>query len=622
MAATVYQFGDFELDCERFELRRRGRALRLERKPLEMLILLAASEGRLVMRSEIAQHLWDGEVFVDTEHGINTAARKVRQALGDNPDTPRFLHTVPGKGYRFEGATAKIDASTAAGTLPDAEAGKGMPVAAPAHSWPKRWVVVLCGAVAAAVVAVLALNARGGSLFDHTTRPPVHSLAVLPIENLSGDPGQNYLAEGMTDELTTMLAKDSTLRVISRTSVMQYEGVHRPVAEIARELNVDGIVEGSLARSGENVHVTLQLIDAPTDTHLWAESYERGADDLVALPEDAARSIAHVTRSMVALSPPHKYVNPAAHDAYLHGRYLWFSENSEASGQYFLKATEIQPDYAEAWSGLANYYGILTVDGRNDPRGIVGLQKAAAEKAIALNDSLAEAHLAMSASDWVVDWDLNAALSEVNRAIELDPGFAEAYHLRWKLLSMLNRPDEALRDQRKAMELDPFERPWAMALALCYARRYDDSIAEARQRLEASPDNAILEAVLALAYLGKGLPRQAVEAQQRFLMLSRKDAAAESVGRAFAEGGYKAVLRWQIGDAEARGQKQYVSPVTLSGLYAQLGDKRRAVALLNEGVAQHSPQLFEIQNDPSFDALHTDPGYRSLVRKMGLPAAY
>ena len=625
MAAGILEFGEFQLDCARFELRRNGTPLRLERQPMELLILLASSGGRLVTRDEIARSLWNSEVFVDTEHGINTAIRKIRHTLREDPDNPRFLQTVTGKGYRFVGVTPAPDSSQSQSSADPLLA------AAPAIAFTpslgirggrRGWLIASVAAVMLIVAGFATFGAR--IVRGHTTRPAITSIAVLPLDNLTGDPSQNYLADGMTDELTTMLAKDSTLRVISRTSVMQYKGAHRPLPEIARALNVDGILEGSISRSGDQLHMTVQLIQAPTDTHLWAESYDRDRAEFFSLPNDAALTIAKETHSSVASAAPTKYINPAAHDAYLRGRYLWFSPREMDSGRYFLKATQIQPDYTLAWTGLSCYYGAGMIEGDLDPRINAHLMRDASLKAIQLDDSLAESHWAMASSHWLVDWDFNAALQELDRAIQLDPKFTEAHHLRGKILSQLNRHDEALAEQRIAMDINPFERPWSVALYLIWARRFDDAIADAQQRLVAHPDPAMW-LMLSQAYAGKHMDAEAEHALEQTLILSddpASQAAAETYHRAFARGGKRAVLLIQLDHLNVESKKHYVGPVKFAALYAQLGEKRQALACLEDALGQHSPSLFEIQEETAFDSLHSDPHYRAIVQKVGLPPAW
>jgi TolB-like protein/DNA-binding winged helix-turn-helix (wHTH) protein len=643
VAAPVFEFGDFRLDCGRFELRRSGRSVRLERKPMELLILLVGRDGQLVTRSEIAKHLWESEVFVDTEHGINTAIRKIRQVLGDDPEQPRFVQTVTGMGYRFVAPLVRCDPqpdevagfgdlATAAEDVveipkQDAEgvvgARSGEIGAVSRGGRPAIW-AGLGGVVAIAIVVAVVMIDHGAwrtRLLHRGDAPVINSVAVLPLDNLSGDAGQDYFADGMTDELITMLVKDSTLRVTSRTSVMQYKGVHRPLREIARELGVDGILEGSIARTGDHVHMTIQLIQAPTDTHVWAESYDRDGSDAVSLPGEAARTIAKRVNRVTAEPQVARYVNPAAHDAYLHGRYLWFASNNEKAGEYFRKATELQPDYARGWSGLSMYYGAGMIDGEMSPKDSMTLEESTARKALQLDASLPEAHLVMCAAEFVVRWDWARAEAECKRAVELDPSFAEAYHFRGTMLAALNRQQEAIDAQKKATELDPFERNYGLALTYVMVRQYDAALAEGLQHLESTPNDTFLHWILYETYRCKGMDKEATEELETMLSLMGKKESAESVREAYRRGGYKAVVLEQIGELKRKSSSQYVSPVELALLHAQLGQREETLRLLEEAYRQHSPQLLWVQCEPAYDFLHGDERYRAIIKGIGLPAA-
>jgi TolB-like protein/DNA-binding winged helix-turn-helix (wHTH) protein/Tfp pilus assembly protein PilF len=656
VAIGAFQFGDYKLDCDRFELWRAGRALKLEKMPMDLLILLASRKGDLVTREEIAARLWGGEVFVDTEHGINTAIRKIRYILRDDSDQPRFVQTVMGKGYRFvapiedvlpssSGNGYKLAVEETNGTrraqtpVTPAPASTAFepataeiadpPVTDPAQDagrpsfTARRRLWPAAAAVSALLVILVALAAFAvRSLKGRASKSQIHSLAVLPLDNLSGDPGQDYFADGMTDELTTMLAKDSTLRIVSRTSVMQYKGVHRPLREIARELGVDGVVEGSVERSGDKAHMTLQLIQAPSDTHVWAESYDRAADDLVSLPDEAAMAIAKRTDSSVLQRTAKRYVNPEAHDDYLHGRYLWFWGSNEEAGKYFRKAVELQPDYALAWTGVSDYYALGMVDGTMDPRLARTPFEAAAQKAVNLDDTLPQAHLTLCAAMFFGEWDLVRADRECVRATDLDPRFGEAYHLRAKLLTALNRPEEAIAAQKKAMELDPFSRPWALAYIYWKNRQYDAALVEDRQRLESKPHDPTSLYILAGIYRCKGMTTQAVKAWEDALIAGGHQADAAGLRRAFARGGYRAVLLWNLENLKKQATKHYVSPVNIALQYAQLGRREETLSLLEEGYRQHSPLLLSIQTDPAYDFLHSDVRYRSIIHRAGLPPAY
>jgi TolB-like protein/DNA-binding winged helix-turn-helix (wHTH) protein len=630
VSVAIFQFGDFRLDCGQFELCRKGRRLKLERQPLELLILLATKGGQIVTRDEIAKCLWESDVFVDTEHGINTAIRKIRQALGEDKEQPRFVQTVSGQGYRFIAPLVIVSAS------PETQALGAIPAAEPSVSTTsesaqlsqslqrKLWLALGSGIAVAALILAVTLDPQLWieRLLRRTAQPVIASLAVLPLDNLSGDPAQEYFADGMTDELITMLAKNSTIHITSRTSVMQYKGVHRPLREIARELGVDGILEGSISRSANKVHMTIQLIQATTDTHLWAESYDRDASEVAALPTEAAQAIAKKLNSSVPSASPARYISPEAHDAYLRGRYLWFAGENDKAGEYFKKATELQPDYALGWSGLANYYGAGAIDGDLDPKASLALEEAAAAKSVELDDSLPEAHLSLGAAMFTHQWNWDRSQQEVDRAIQLDPKYSEAYHFLAKILATLNRHQEAIEAQKKATELDPFARPWALAYSYQLARQYDLALTEAHQRLAANGGDVLSHWVLYETYRCKGMSKEATEELEKQLLLQGDEASAASIRRAYQQAGYKAVLYWQISSLQKKASTQYVSSVDLSLLYAQLGDRDHALSLLEEGFSEHSPLLLWIQCDPAYDFLHTDERYRSIIKRVGLPPAY
>jgi TolB-like protein/DNA-binding winged helix-turn-helix (wHTH) protein len=651
MAAKVFQFGDFKLDCDRFELRRGERTVKLERKPMELLILLAAKNGDLLTRAEIVERLWDSEVFVDTEHGINTAVRKIREVLRDDPAQSRFVQTVTGKGYRFIAPVVEVPAplpeerrlsseesrNRRVGDPPAAPAGpSAFPIQTPVSDEAKSsgekdarrfslsggWIWLAVAAALGCLVVAISLGAR--SLRDRSLNraagPKISSLAVLPLDNLSGDPGQNYFADGMTDELTTMLAKNSTLRVVSRTSVMQYKGARRPLPEIARELGVDGILEGSVERTGDKVHMTIQLIQGPSDTHIWAESYDRDANDVVSLPREAAQTIAKKLNSVVVEQAPQRYVSPEAHDAYLRGRYLWFAGKNEEASKYFRKATELQPDYAPGWAGLSTYYG-QGAGGELYPKDAIANEVEAASKAVELDESLPWAHLSLGAAMFF-SWNWPRAEQEISRAIELDPNFGEAYHFRSKMLSAFGRNEEAIEAEKKAMELDPFERPFAMAFTYFLARQYDAAINEARLRLETRPDDIILHWALWEAYRRKGAEKEAAQELEKSVLLQGWTNSAAAIHRQFERGGYKAVVVGQVDYYKKLSEKQYVSALQRATYNAQLGRREETLALLEEGYQQHDPELLWIQNDPAYDFLHGDERYRSIIRRIGLPPAY
>jgi TolB-like protein/DNA-binding winged helix-turn-helix (wHTH) protein len=619
--AQIYEFGELRLDSGRFELLRVGRPLKLERKPMELLLLLVEARGNLVTRSEIAQKLWDSEVFVDTEHGINTAIRKIRLILRDDPESPRFILTVPSMGYRF----------IAPVTLPEpnrpSEAVHQPETAAVRSNDPKtgrsRRSLWIAGCAAAAVTALMigatvGPHPWGARIFHRSETPMIASLAVLPLDNLSGDPNQEYFADGMTDELITQLARDSTLRITSRTSVMQYKAAHRPLREIAQALNVDAIVEGSVKRNGNQVHMTLQLIHADTDSHLWADSYDRENDDTT-LPDEAARAIAARLQRTVASLPPVRPVNPEAHDDYLRGQYLWMVGRNRESGEFFRKAVEIQPDYAAGWAGLSEYLAEEALSEDRKPPEALAQSEAAARKALELDDSLWHAHLDMGAALLFSHWDFTGALKEIDRAAELDPRNSQVYHLKAKVLCALNRFNEANAAQAQATAANAFEHPGARAEIFACTRQYDAAIQDAVLRLRDFPTAADLLWDLEEAYHWTGQDDESVKMLSRELASEGDAELSKAVRIAFAEGGYRAVLQNALAAYQRRARAQGVSPVILARLNAQLGHGDAAIRLLNHAADEHAPLLVFNINDPAFDSLHNNPRFRAIAQKVGLP---
>ena len=620
---NVVRFGLFELDLRSRQLTRKGEKIRLGQQPIQVLSLLLERPGEIVTREEFRRLLWPSDVFVDFDHGLNKSIQKLREALGDPAASPRYIETIPRVGYRFIGpvtAATEPSANTSDREIPRPQNLDSTPTAEVARNRRGRWVIVAACVVAACVAGgVLA----AGWLIHWRLRAsePIQSLAVLPLDNLSGDSSQDYFADGMTDELITMLAKDSSLHIVSRTSVMQYRGARRPLTEIARALHADAIVEGSVSRSSSHVHMALQLIRADTDSHLWAESYERDADD-VALPDEAAKAIAKQLGHAAPAPKAVRYVSAEAHDAYLHGQYLWFSDSMEDAGAWFRKALDLQPDYALAWAGLANYYGEGIAAGVLDPRTSILPEEHAAERALALDPDLPQAHLAMGAMFLIDRWDWTDADRHVLRAMSLDPQNSESYYLRACVLQALNRNPEAIALGKKAMELDPFSRPYLLASLYVYPRQFDAALAEIRLRLEANPNNSDLFGSEADIFRRMGKYKEAVDASARWHILIGDPQAAVELRRAFNRGGARGFVRWQLDQRLLQSKSHYVSPLELATYYAQLGDKERTLALIEEGYQERSTDTLWIEGDPAFDFLHSNDRFRSIVQKTGVVPAY
>ena len=635
MSEPQYRFAEFQLDCASFELRRQGRTqkserISLERIPMELLILLLERQGSVVTRQEIVDRLWGKDVFVDTEHGIKTAVRKIRQALRDDPDQPRFILTVSGKGYRFvagDNGNRRSAAPTPSETptaLPEREprpSGSDVPdrgsVAAvmPAvQSNRAKLAIVIAICV---VVAAIFISSQRHRIVRANQASQIHSIAVIPLANLSGDAAQDYFADGMTDELITALAKNRSLRVVSRTSAMQYKGVNRPLPDIARELNVDGILEGSIERTPTSMHMTVQLIYAPTDTHVWAESYNRDLNEFIFLPEELSQTIAKEVKA--AVSPPtrQRSISPEAHDAYLEGLYFWYRGDFDHSKQYFQKAIDLQPDYAAAWAGLGDSYGVRA-GGDTPPQAAFAKDEEYSRKALELDDSVAEAHQSMAALYLFHAWDWNRAEAEARRAIELNPNLAAAHHLRSYILFALNRDAEALQEQKQATAIDPFAQPWHLGRAYLYLRQYDAAISELSARAAVQKVDGV-EFMLSDAYRFKGMDKEAVQHLELGFLAENDQPSAEAARRAFDQGGYRAIAEWLLRRDQDKARSEYVSPYSFALDYARLERKDDTLHFLEGAFQERYPEMVFLQKKPDFVFLYSDPRFQTLVKKVGLP---
>ena len=631
MPGPVYQFGDFQLDCGRFELVRNGHSLRIERKPMELLMLLVSRRGQLVSRIEIAQRLWSSEVFVDTEHGINTAIRKLRHLLRDDPEDPKFIQTVTGMGYRFIAPIIPGEAPPSEAVPPSA------PVAVPngvaevpgksapppiAKRRPRFWLTV--GISAAILVAMLALtlgsHPLAARLLHRNSLPAVTSLAVIPLDNLSGDPNQEYFADGMTDELITMLAKDSSLRITSRTSVMQYKGARKPLPEIARALDVDAILEGSISRSSGSVHMNLQLIRADTDTHLWAESYDRTGNEVAALPDDAAREIAERLHSTAAGTGHVRFVPPEAHDAFLRGRYFLEKREADKSAGYFQQAISLDPSWSQAYSGLARALQSEGVLGMMIPSEATAKGKVAARRAIELDPENGDAYSTLGLIQATYEWQWADAEANLKHGIALSPNSSEAEFNYVLYLDSVNRPEEAVAHMRKALELDPnsFLTNRHLGSALYFARHYDEALTHLEQAEEMEPGKRnFVEGWKSEIYEMKGMQDKAIASESAAISVG-DPATARRLDAIYKREGWNAYwearMKMMLAD-----KNDQCAPYDIGVNYIRLGQPELAIPYFDRAIDRKCWEATWMMVDPRVDKIRSYARYTNLLNRMNLP---
>jgi TolB-like protein/Tfp pilus assembly protein PilF len=562
----LIRFGFFEVDQRSGELRRQGVKVKLQEQPFLLLQMLLEHPGGIVTREELQKRIWPSDTFVDFEQGLNNAAKRLREALSDSADAPSFIETIPRRGYRF---MASINAG------------------------PRQ----------------------------------MESLVVLPLENLSRDPEQEYFADGLTEALINSLAKIAALQVISRTTTMRYKKTDKTLPQIARELNVDTLIEGTVLRSGERVRISVQLIDAHTDTHLWAQSYDRDLRDILALHAEVAQAVA---REVQVKLTPHDYahfahtqrVDPEAYEAYLKGRYCWNRRPAELGNaiQYFEQAITRDPGYAAALTGLADCLNSLTSYGLAPPNEGSVKAKHLAQRALEIGHSLAEAHTALGLAT-MYDYDFPTAEREFERAIELNPRYAHAHAMFSFLLVWTGRYEEAYTEIQRALRLDPLSSIFN-ALAgwvYFYGRRYDQAIEQLQKTLELDPKSGSAWAFLGWAQSCKSLHESAIASLRKSCEFWPRSGPIV-LGQVYATAGYRDEALKILEQLQELSKQQYVSPYGVGRIYAALGQAEEAFRWLETAYEQHANWMTWLKIDPVFDDLRSDPRFQDLMRRMNFPA--
>lgn len=630
-SSSRLRFDSFEVDLRSGELWKHGNRLRLQDQPFQVLRVLLERRGEIVTRDELKQTLWPADTFVDFDDGLNTAVKKIRDLLGDSAEHPSYIETIPKRGYRFIG-----HAALAFPAQPTRPAGAGPPQLVPIRATPENEPMHSTARYAAfallgvGLVLVVLVSGRWRALpFGKTAVPHIESLAVLPLTNLSHDAEQDYFADGMTEALIANLAQVRALRVISRTSAMHYKGTDKTLREIARELNVDAVIEGAVQQSGNRIHVTAQLIDGKTDAHLWAKTFDRDSQDVLEIQSDLAQAIAGEIQVRLTAEEQQQLasarpVNPDAYNAYLLGNFHAAKRTPTSIAKaidYFQQAIRIDPNYPQAYTALANTYFEQEVWGG------VGLGKkedqirANTLKAIALNQNMAEAHLSLARIHFQYDWDWERTEAEFKRAIELNPNLPSAYDYYAFYLQAMGRQQEALAAAHRAVELDPLS-PWFLSeegRVLFRARQYESSVARYQHALELDPgyNPALTRMIDVYTVMGK-YDEALASINQIRQVTSDKSAGSLQLLLIYSRTGKQHEAIAGLATRPRDGALDHDIFGT-AGIYAALGDRDRAIAILEEAVETRSILAFNFA-DPRLDSLRTDRRFQQLLRRAKIPS--
>jgi len=630
---AVVRFGVFEADLRSGELRKSGVKVKVQDLPFRALSLLLTRPNEVLSRDDFRKALWPDGVFVDFDHGISSAINRLRDALGDSADRPVFIETVERRGYRW---IAPIRTESAA-QMPDqtarqdlAEHSTSAGTGSRPFSWRSKWIWVFPLLAVLLVAWGFRPEHREAKASARTPASPdsipLRSVAVLPLQNFSNDPSQEYFVDGMTDELITDLAQIKELKVVSRTSIMQYKGTHSSLPQIGRELGVDAVVEGSVLRSGDRVRITAQLIRAATDRHIWAQSYDGDLKDVFALQARVAQAITNEVKLNLTseesgrLQVAHS-VDPEAFDLYLRGRYAWNERSVDGlqrAIEFFKQAVHKDPNFAMAYAGLADSHTLMALNEADSNDMAQG--RAAAEQAIALDDTLAEAHTSLAASRILLDWDWKGAEVEFRRALKLNPNLAYAHH--WYanlLLSAQGRHDEAIAEMKRAQELDPLSPIIATDLGFAYylAGKNDQAL-ETYAKVEASyPDFVPVHRYLAKYYNQVGQYDLAIK--ENIAAYRLVPSVARTLQQIYDRGGYRAV--WEATTDRRRtphDKNLPADPCSASTANLLLGRNQQALDGLDNCYRNSRQTLLYLKVDPDWSRLRSEPRYRELLQRLHL----
>lgn len=645
-SARTASFGPYVLDLRSAELRKLGAKVKIGEQAFQILVMLLERPGEMVTRDELRSRLWADNTFVDFDHGLNSAVQRLRDSLSDSAAKPRWIETIPRRGYRFVGQVhwsedgfPSVLAGSQGVATPSDEHGNGTRPDSQdpftrAHA-PKTHarVAVSFARFAAPVLLVgvlsLALLARHPKHSELSLTPlQIHSLAVLPLDNLSGDPGQDYFSDEVTEELITQLGKIRSVRVISRTSVMQYRGTKKSLSEIARELNVDAVVEGTVSRSGDRVHMTASLVRASPETHLWAESYETQAGYTLPLQGKVALAIAQEIKAQVTAEEQArlaslKGVDPEAQDLYSRGRYVARAQTAQSSQKairYFQEAIRKDPAYAAAYAGLAEVYASWA-PGEERPRDRMPLAREYAEKALQFDPTLADAHSVLGTVALFYDWNWSAAEQEFQQTIKYSPNHAWAHrwHARW--LVSQGRREEAVAEANVALALDPSPDDWDYPIwVFVLAGRSELAAKRAQDLLEMEPNSPWAHFELAQVYELQGKPQQCAQEYLKTDELFGTDPRESAhLRQALAGTGARGYWKTKIEGYRRSARSHYVPPVMVAAACMRSGDQQCALEWLEKGFAERDDLMTNLKVENAFASLRSDARFQDLIRRVGIP---
>jgi TolB-like protein/DNA-binding winged helix-turn-helix (wHTH) protein/Tfp pilus assembly protein PilF len=645
----IARFGVFEADFESRQLTKNGFRIRLQEKPFQLLMLLLERQGVVLTREELKEKLWPCDTFVEFDVGLNTTVKKLRGALNDSADNPRFVETVPRVGYRFVAPVSVARPESASVVDPEVAVPAGeesfesmVSAVASSDATPKpklpsknaaptfnRLSLLVWAALAVVVLLTgFALRLRFKSAL--ATQPgSIQSIVVLPLQNLSADPSQEYLAEGVTDEIITDLAKLAGPRVISRTSAVQYKGTHKTIPEIARELHVSAVLEGSVERSGDRMRVRVQLIDATTDRHLWAEAYDRQLSDVLLLEAELAQDIARqiqvrLTQQQQQALARNRALNPEAFQDYLQGRHYWALRTSQSlttAIDYFNRAIQEDPNDARGYAGLAQCYIVLPMIAKTSQTEAYQKARDAAVKALALDNSLVEAHLAFAEVKLYGDWDFAGAENEFKKTLDLNPNYSTGHQWYGEFLSLMARHPEAIRELQIAVALDPLSPVVHLQFGntLQQARQYDQALDQYHEALKIDPKFPLPFHAMHWAYRRQGKFAESIEPLRAALQSwdAKNDwiALVDQLPAAYSKGGKTGYLR-QCVKIDEHSERPWFY---LARDYADLGNHEAALAALNKSYENRHLEVLWLLVDPELDPLRSDPRFRELLQKIGFP---